>query len=783
MKKNVKKQKNQGITLIALVITIIVLLILAGTVIYLGLEDDGLFKRAQDSTLIYGVERVKEEMEIVKGNVLIDNLGKLNKDDFFDGLIDEGIVESKDDIIDNGDNTYDVTTKEDYVFEIIIKDDGNIDIIYIGKKDEIGPRIRGFNIENKTSNSIEVVVKVDNAEGAEYTYLYKKASEGEYTEVKKGKDITTYKYEGLSQKEVYDIKVVIENSKGKDEREISVLTGEIDKGAIEVVGEPIWENGQAKIEVNTEEEGYKIEYQVNGTEGEWIEVGEDGIIGNLNDGDDIYLRLNDGVNQSDYTSVSIEDNKNPEISIGSMTSTSNSITVTVNAVDNETGLKETGTYIYYINGEKKIESESNSYTFNGLADGQNYTIKVEVIDKAGNKNEVEQSIETKEVPSGIVQGAVTFGNPVWSGSTASITVSTNTGYNLEYQVGGTTGTWTKVANGGSIGNLKYNQTVYVRLTDGVNSGDHASVSVKDTVQPTVSVKSSNVTYNSATLTVTATDAQSGIKNYQFFLGSTSKATQTGNTYNYTGLAENTSYTLKVRVTDNAGNAKEASTTIKTGVSNVAPKVASVAYSTKTTNSLTIKATATDANSSDKLTYELYTSTSQSSGFTKKATLSNQTPGKEVSLTATGLTQYTYYYYYVKVSDGKASAQSATQTRVRTYCPGNTSHCRGGERCSGGTECTPPRCTDGYYYDCPTCSGSGTVNGSRCSRCNGNGYLVHECSHHYAGPHYLECSHGETSPHTVPCEHGRTSSHTIDCRHGKANAHYYCAHSNNGVQHD
>ena len=51
------------------------------------------------------------------------------------------------------------------------------------------------------------------------------------------------------------------------------------------------------------------------------------------------------------------------------------------------------------------------------------------------------------------------------------------------------------------------------------------------------------------------------------------------------------------------------------------------------------------------------------GFTKKATLSNQTPGKEVSLTATGLTQYTYYYYYVKVSDGKASAQSATQEHI------------------------------------------------------------------------------------------------------------------------
>ena len=396
--------------------------------------------------------------------------------------------------------------------------------------------------------------------------------------------------------------------------------------------------------------------------------------------------------------MSIDDNKNPEISIGSITSTSNSITVTVNAVDNETGLKETGTYIYYINGEKKIESESNSYTFEGLSDGENYTVKVEVIDKAENQNYVEQSIETKEVTSGLAQGAITFEDPVWSGSVASIKVSTNTGYSLEYQVGGTSGTWTNVANGGTIGNLKYNQTVYVRLTDGINSGEHASVSVKDTVQPTVSVKSSNVTYNSATLTVTATDSQSGIKNYQFFLGNTSKVTQTGNSYNYTGLAENTSYTLKVIVTDNAGNQNEASTSIKTGISNVAPQVASVTYSTKTTNSLTIKARATDGNSSDRLTYTLYTSTSQNSGFTSKATVSNQVPGTEVTLTASGLSQYTQYYYYVTVSDGKASAQSGTQGWVRTYCPGNTYHCNGGEYCSGGVICT-----NGGVKPCTACN--------------------------------------------------------------------------------
>lgn len=104
------------------------MLILAGVVIYSVITDGGLFDRAENATLTYDVERAKEEIELVKANVLIDNKGKINKDDFFDGLIEEGIVGSKDDIVDNGDGTYDVTTKDDYVFEIEIKEDGNVEI-------------------------------------------------------------------------------------------------------------------------------------------------------------------------------------------------------------------------------------------------------------------------------------------------------------------------------------------------------------------------------------------------------------------------------------------------------------------------------------------------------------------------------------------------------------------------------------------------------------------------------------------------------------------------------
>ena len=58
MKK--EQMKTNGITLIALVVTIIVLLILAGVAISLSIGDNGIFKRAKEAEKIY-TEKAKEE--------------------------------------------------------------------------------------------------------------------------------------------------------------------------------------------------------------------------------------------------------------------------------------------------------------------------------------------------------------------------------------------------------------------------------------------------------------------------------------------------------------------------------------------------------------------------------------------------------------------------------------------------------------------------------------------------------------------------------------------------
>jgi len=59
-------KSNKGITLIALVITIVVLIILAGVAISLSLGENGIFSKAKFATEEYANEQEKEETEIGK---------------------------------------------------------------------------------------------------------------------------------------------------------------------------------------------------------------------------------------------------------------------------------------------------------------------------------------------------------------------------------------------------------------------------------------------------------------------------------------------------------------------------------------------------------------------------------------------------------------------------------------------------------------------------------------------------------------------------------------------
>ena len=384
----IKKVKlENGITLIALVVTIVVLLILAGITISLVFGSNGVIKKVQEANENTKIAQVREQLELAKGPEYIEGNGKYNPDSYFERIEAEGIIGNKDtDIIDNGDGTYEVTTTSGYIFKITLvpsKDNvEDIQIDYIGKVD--GPRIRDLKVTNKTTNSITVEVETANAEGATYTYYYKKDGEVSWKKAEEIKE-KTYTFSGLESNVIYNIKVRVEKDKKAVEKEVSTITGELPEGAVQF--SPVeWKNGQASTTITTSETGYTLQYQIGEiTEGSWTNTTSGSVIGNLQHGQIVYGRLFDGTNGSKTVNIDIKDIKAPIVTVNRGTITHDSITVNVQAIDNESGLQANGTYKYYLNGIEKETSENNVYTFSGLAEGTTYTIKVETFDKAGNK--------------------------------------------------------------------------------------------------------------------------------------------------------------------------------------------------------------------------------------------------------------------------------------------------------------------------------------------------------------------------------------------------------------
>lgn len=67
-------KQQKGITLIALVITIVVLIILAGVAISLTLTDNGIFNRAKQGRDMYSNAAGKESDEINQVDTLVNDL-------------------------------------------------------------------------------------------------------------------------------------------------------------------------------------------------------------------------------------------------------------------------------------------------------------------------------------------------------------------------------------------------------------------------------------------------------------------------------------------------------------------------------------------------------------------------------------------------------------------------------------------------------------------------------------------------------------------------------------
>ena len=230
------------------------------------------------------------------------------------------------------------------------------------------------------------------------------------------------------------------------------------------------------------------------------------------------------------------------------------------------------TYVAQTSDSNQIKVEhvtDISYTVTGLSQGTTYTVYMLAYDKAGNERKSNvKTVTTESIPDGTKQGAITFGATTWTSGKASIQISTNTNYYIEYQVNGTSGSWTKATTAGTsikVQNLNHNDIVYARLTDGTSSGNYANVTIVDTIPPEAfTIKVSNASETSIKIEGSTTDAESGIKDYSYYVKTSSgtvvnkKEHTTDTSWEVTGLTNGTEYIVYVIAYDNAGNETKSS---------------------------------------------------------------------------------------------------------------------------------------------------------------------------------------------------------------------------------
>ncbi len=540
MQKEYSKNKQEnGITLIALVVTIVVMLILAGITIQTAIGDGGIINLANEAKEQQIIASYKDRIGIVGVNWSLNRAldDSVTVDDLWQDMQDAKIINNKETDVEKVDENgnYIITVPEGYKFQIHINEYDDLEIDYIGKEDNLLPYINEIKVINQTSNSVELQVSVSRLNNGTLNYYYKEkdAPDEDYQLVKGDTTDLTAIITGLNNKTTYEIKVEATNKNGTMEKVTEVFIGEL-KGTITQKGETVWSNGTATIHLETEAQNLSILYQINSIEGTYQPYDDTKGITGLGHGDTVFAVLSDGTNITDYTSIDVLDKLGPTVTVTQGSKSTNNIQVSVSSSDAEWGMPDSITYNYYIKKtadgnypqDPTHTGTETSYIFTGLIQNTSYDVKVTTSDKAGNPGEGQATNITTDTVGGadddLKDGNIIASDPTWSNGSASITLSKGTGVashlTIQYQVGDIAeGNWTTVqagANSVTVTGLTHNSIVYARLTDGSNYGHYASVTILDQTNPQNAMinLSTNTTKENEriTATVTHTDNESGI---------------------------------------------------------------------------------------------------------------------------------------------------------------------------------------------------------------------------------------------------------------------------------
>ena len=135
------RRKNEGITLIALIITVIVLIILAGVTINMVVGDSGIISKSKYAKEETRGARVEEERDLWKANQALDEYGNPNSEsltEIIDRLVSQGLLNEneKDQILGNEEKEIEATGKVTIGSRTIVFGTGEMTLVDMFKKAE-----------------------------------------------------------------------------------------------------------------------------------------------------------------------------------------------------------------------------------------------------------------------------------------------------------------------------------------------------------------------------------------------------------------------------------------------------------------------------------------------------------------------------------------------------------------------------------------------------------------------------------------------------------------------
>lgn len=405
MKQRCNNEK--AITLIALVVTVIVLIILGGISIHLILGNNGVITKAEDAKEQHKISELEERLELDKGPVSIQNRGEVQLSKYIDYIKGkENLTDSDFERIDS--KNYYVTLEDDYVFLLEELDNQDVKITYKGTANRIGPaiaKVTGIS----TSNSISVTTVATRADGGTYKFYIKREKSDEYGSAVGSNKTGEYTFSNLEQNHIFYIQVELTTENGTATKEISITTKTIEaltQDNVTFVSTPSgdWTNGKVTTTMTVHTNEYIVQYSKDLVNWNVYATGQK-IESTKNE--NIYVRLTDGKNVGEYATHIIDniDTDKPQNAVVTFTSGAGEIsttgtatvTATIKHIDQLSGVQIDDCKWVLTNSASALGENASSYTGTFTSNNQQISFKVSAegsyyvhvltVDKAGNKKE------------------------------------------------------------------------------------------------------------------------------------------------------------------------------------------------------------------------------------------------------------------------------------------------------------------------------------------------------------------------------------------------------------